>query len=157
MKRKLVIYTDGSAHHETRHGGYGVVIIEGDKETELSGGYNGVTNNQMELYGAIAALQHLYIKDYAVEDYQIAVYSDSQYVVNGFNVWSKSWELKEWKNVKNAKLWKNLKALAEGLNINFHWVRGHNGNKYNERCDVLAGIAYRQQGAKAQQKEQIET
>ena len=89
--------------------------------------------------GAIVALKEL-----AVKDKPITLYSDSSYVVNGISKgWAKSWRKKDWiksdKNpAVNPDLWAELLDLAEGLDITFRWVKGHAGNTLNERCDRLA-------------------
>ena len=146
--QELIIYTDGSAHYQTRFGGYGVVIIEKHQEIELSGGFSNVTNNMMELFAVVAALQYLLMSGYDPKQYKITIYSDSQYVVKGYNEWLPMWRRNHWKTqtkewVKNSKLWKMVAALAQGMDIKFKWVRGHNGDEYNERADKLAGEAYR--------------
>ena len=55
----IVIYTDGGCLDNPGPGGYGVVIIDGEKRIELSGGFRLTTNNRMELMACIVALQKL--------------------------------------------------------------------------------------------------
>ncbi len=94
--------------------------------------------------GAIVALREL-----EVRDKQVTLYSDSSYVVNGINKgWAKKWRRNGWiksdrKPAVNQDLWSELLELAEGLNIQFKWVKGHAGNPLNERCDQLAVAAAR--------------
>ena len=95
----------------------------------------------MEIMGVINALFYVYTNE--LIDNEIHIYSDSQYVVNGFNDWVELWKRKNWKKVKNVNYWKALLTLTAGLNIQFHWVRGHNDNKYNEKADKLAYAAYK--------------
>ena len=139
------IYTDGGARFNPGPGGYGIVQIYNGQRKELSGGFRLTTNNRMELMGCIVALRELEYRDKPVE-----LYSDSSYVVNGITKgWAKGWRKRGWvKSDKqpaiNPDLWGQLLDLVEGLDITFHWVRGHNGNPYNERCDELAVSSARQ-------------
>lgn len=135
----IVIYTDGGARFNPGPGGYGVVLIEEGKRQEFSGGYRLTTNNRMELMGCIVALRKI-----KQSKKSVTLYSDSQYVVNGITKgWARSWRQKGWiKSDKqpaiNPDLWAELLELTEGLSIHFRWVKGHNGNEFNERCDELA-------------------
>jgi ribonuclease HI len=77
---------------------------------------------------------------------RVALYTDSQYVKKGMTEWLKSWIARGWltadkKPVKNADLWQRLQAAAAGHQVEWHWVRGHNGDPGNERVDALANIA----------------
>jgi ribonuclease HI len=135
----IEIYTDGGALGNPGPGGYGIVMISGNRKKELCGGYRLTTNNRMELMGCIVALQELKQKNRP-----ITLYSDSSYVVNGINKgWAKSWRKNGWiksdkKPAMNHDLWAELLKLTEGLDIIFKWVKGHAGNPNNERCDELA-------------------
>ena len=75
--QKVIIYTDGAALGNPGPGGYGVVMLYGEKRKEISEGYKHTTNNRMELLAVIVALEHL-----KKENLHVTVYSDSQYVVN---------------------------------------------------------------------------
>ncbi len=136
---EIVIYTDGGARFNPGPGGYGVVMMEGATRHEFSGGYRLTTNNRMELMGCIVALRKL-----KKSRKSITLYSDSQYVVNGITKgWARGWRAKGWiKSDKqpavNPDLWAELLELTEGLTVDFRWVKGHNGNEFNERCDELA-------------------
>lgn len=133
------IYTDGGARYNPGPGGYGVVQIYNGQRKELSGGFRLTTNNRMELMGCIMALRELEHRDKPV-----ALYSDSSYVVNGISKgWAKSWRKRGWiktdrQPAVNPDLWGQLLDLIEDLDITFNWVKGHNGNPFNERCDELA-------------------
>lgn len=135
----ITIYTDGGARNNPGPGGYGVVQIHEGKQSELSGGFRLTTNNRMELMGCIVALRELKRKDLPIN-----LYSDSSYVVNGISKgWARGWRKRGWvksnnEPALNSDLWAELLDLIEGLDITFHWVRGHSGNPYNERCDQLA-------------------
>ncbi len=147
---EVTIYTDGGSINNPGPGGYGIVVIHEGEKKELSGGFRLTTNNRMELMGAIVALRGL-----AIRDKPITLYSDSSYVVNGISKgWAKSWRKKGWiKSDKapavNPDLWAELLDLAEGLDINFRWVKGHAGDLYNEICDTLAVAAARKGGLPA--------
>jgi len=141
------VYTDGAARgNPDGPGGYGALLQYTDAkgvmhERELSAGYKRTTNNRMELMGVIAALEAL------KKPCKINLYSDSKYVTDAFNQhWIENWLKKNWKNstnkpVKNIDLWKRLLEAAKIHEVNYIWVKGHNGHPGNERCDVLATSA----------------
>ncbi len=132
------IYTDGACSGNPGPGGYGAILVYQGRERELSGGEKQTTNNRMELTAAIAALRAL------KEPCQVTLYSDSQYLVNGFQKgWVYQWEQKNWvksdkKPVLNVDLWQELLRLFRVHQVQLVWVRGHAGHLYNERCDRLA-------------------
>ena len=92
------------------------------------------TNNRMELSAVIEALKVI------KRNCPITIFTDSQYVKRGITEWIDGW-IKNWKNVKNVDLWQELYPLSKQYNIDWQWVRGHNGDKYNERADELANLA----------------
>ena len=132
------IYTDGACRGNPGRGGWGAILVYGDREKELSGGEEITTNNRMELSAVIAALSAL------KEECSVTLTTDSQYVVNAIEKgWLVSWQEKGWRKsdksaVLNVDLWKELSTLLEKHEVEFVWVRGHNGHPYNERCDALA-------------------
>jgi len=144
---KVTIYTDGAARgNPDGPGGYGAILAYTDSkgvlhERELSQGYIRTTNNRMELMAAIAALEAL------TKPCEVELWSDSQYLVNAFNQhWIDNWIAKGWMRtksepVKNTDLWKRLLEAARPHSISWNWVRGHNGDPMNERCDALATAA----------------
>ncbi len=144
---RVIIYTDGSARgNPNGPGGYGVVMRFTDSkgvmhEMELSAGYKKTTNNRMELMGVIAGLEAL------KRPCEVEVHSDSKYIVDAFNQhWIDSWIKKGWKRsgnekVKNVDLWKRLLAAKQDHRVSFVWVKGHDGEELNERCDRLATYA----------------
>ena len=140
--QKVTIYTDGACSGNPGPGGWGIVIISKNGEQQLSGGEKLTTNNRMELMAAISALKHIY-SDENMRLQNISVYIDSQYVKNGITSWIASWKRNGWKTaskapVKNQDLWIILDELNTKLNVNWVWVKGHAGFKYNEICDKLA-------------------
>ena len=140
----ILVYTDGGCSGNPGPGGWAYVIIrnggqQGDiLAAENWGAEKATTNNRMELQAVIAALEALS----AGGDEKVFVHTDSQYVQKGITIWIKDWKKKGWKTsgkkpVKNQDLWQRLEALAAGFELNWVWVKGHAGNKYNERCDEL--------------------
>lgn len=138
---EVTIYTDGACVGNPGPGGYGVVLLGGDKRKEISGGFALTTNNRMELMGAIVGLEVLKYRC------RVVLVTDSRYVINGIEKgWAKRWRSKGWwKNKKekafNPDLWQRLLDLCEKHEVNFRWVRGHTGIPENERCDELAMAA----------------
>lgn len=137
MQQKVIIYTDGAALGNPGPGGYGVVMLFGDKRKEISEGYKYTTNNRMELLAVIVALEHL-----KKENLHVTIYSDSQYVVNSIEKkWVFGWVKKGFKDKKNEDLWRRFLPLYAKHEIKMVWVKGHAGLKENERCDELSVIA----------------
>ncbi|MBB5219381.1 MULTISPECIES: ribonuclease HI [Treponema] len=141
MSEEIVIYTDGGCLGNPGPGGWGCVILDGENENRLSGGEAQTTNNRMELSAAINALDAV-VKNPQWVSKKICVYSDSQYVKNGITSWINNWKKNGWrtaakKPVLNKELWLALDELYNQLNIEWKWVKGHAGFKYNEICDQL--------------------
>ncbi|MBP7319793.1 MAG: ribonuclease HI [Lachnospiraceae bacterium] len=144
---EVKLFTDGSARgNPDGPGGYGAVLQYQDKlgqlhEKELSGGYQKTTNNRMELMGVIRGLEALN------QPCHVTLYSDSKYVIDAFRQhWIDSWIKNNWKKsdkkpVKNIDLWKKLLKVMEPHQMDFVWVKGHDGHPENERCDLLATSA----------------
>ncbi len=136
--KDVVIYTDGACSGNPGPGGYGSVLIYKNVNKELSGYEELTTNNRMEIKAVIEALKAL------KEPCNIKLYTDSKYVSDAFNKnWLRNWLKNNWKKsnkqpVENKELWEELVSLTEDHNIEWIWVKGHNDNKYNERCDELA-------------------
>lgn len=134
----IMIHSDGGCLGNPGPGGYGAVLVYKGNRKEISDGYRLTTNNRMELLGAIVALESLKTRS------QVIVHSDSQYVVNGIEKgWAATWRRKGWikadkQRALNPDLWERLLNLCALHDARFVWVRGHNGDVENERCDVLA-------------------
>lgn len=131
------IYTDGACSGNPGPGGWGVLIISGESRKELFGGEPETTNNRMEMLAVIEALK---ATDAATP---IRLFTDSQYVKNGINQWIHSWKRNGWKTasrkpVKNKDLWLDIDALTDGRQVEWHWVKGHDGHPENEKADELA-------------------
>lgn len=137
MHPEITIYTDGACSGNPGPGGYGVVLISGPHRKEKSEGYRLTTNNRMELLAAIVALESI-IKPGS----DVKLYTDSQYIVNAVNKgWLFTWEKKNFAKKKNPDLWIRFLNSFHKHNVKLIWVRGHNDNKENERCDQLAVAA----------------
>ena len=138
MKKHFVeIYADGACSGNPGAGGFGAILKSGDKYKELSGCEKRTTNNRMELMGVISALESLKIPS------KVKVTTDSNYIVKGMTEWIAGWLRKGWKNsqkkdVLNRDLWERLLTASKPHEIEWVWVKGHNGHPENERCDVLA-------------------
>ena len=131
---RIVVYTDGASRGNPGPGGYGVVLMSGDHKKELSQGYRYTTNNRMELLSVIIALESL-----KGVGHQVLIYSDSKYVVDAVEKkWVFGWQKKGYKGKKNSDLWERFLRVYAKHDVRFKWVKGHDGNMYNERCDELA-------------------
>jgi ribonuclease HI len=140
---ELIVFTDGGCQGNPGPGGWGCVILDQGKEFQYSGGKKQTTNNQMELTAAIEALRQI-CENPQWKNRPVKVFSDSQYVKNGITSWIKKWKLNGWKtaakkDVLNKELWVQLDAYYSSLNVQWSWVKGHAGIKYNEMCDQLCG------------------
>ena len=134
------IYTDGGCRPNPGVGGWAAILLSAGRTKELSGGDPETTNNRMELMAAIQSLRAL------KRPCQVRLHTDSQYVKNGIGGWMAKWKRNGWKAagggaVKNQDLWQELDRMCAQHIIQWHWVKGHAGNEYNERCDELASAA----------------
>lgn len=139
MNQVIKIYTDGACSGNPGKGGWGaVLLISGNKPRELHGVESNTTNNQMELAAVINGLQDI------TESQDIIIYTDSIYVKKGITEWIFNWKKNGWKTaskqpVKNKILWQTLDTQVQRhKSIEWVWVKGHDGNYYNELADELA-------------------
>jgi ribonuclease HI len=156
---ELHIYTDGGCSGNPGPGGWayiilrqrlgpgsaentsqGIVVPKPEILVEKCGGAPHTTNNRMELSAALFALEML--QKLNIAPAKVAIFTDSQYVQKGMTEWLPGWKGKNWINsdkkpVKNQDLWMKLDALASLFPLRWHWVKGHDGNEFNERCDAL--------------------
>lgn len=133
---EIHIYTDGSALGNPGPGGYGIIIEWVGKGyiKEFSRGFKYTTNNRMELWAVIDALEKLKKKPM-----DVLVISDSKYVIEAVDKkWVFGWQKKNFKGKKNPDLWKRFLKIYPQHNVQFQWVKGHNDHLQNERCDQLA-------------------
>ncbi|GAB4573494.1 MAG: hypothetical protein Kow0077_16020 [Anaerolineae bacterium] len=142
-RQQIEIYTDGGCSPNPGPGGWAAILIHPQRTLELSGGETDTTNNRMELTAAVKALQSL--NQPCVIDF----YTDSEYLRRGITEWLDGWIANNWRRgkspdappVANADLWRALVDAIQRHTINWHWVKGHAGNPYNERADELASAA----------------
>ncbi len=136
-KKNVIIYTDGACLGNPGNGGWGAVLICGDNKKEIYGSHKDTTNNRMEIMAVIKSIQAIKFPC------NIEIYTDSSYVKNGITSWIHNWKKNNWKTaknkpVKNSDLWQLLDQVLGEHKISWHWVKGHNGNEFNEMADKLA-------------------
>ncbi len=136
-EQTVEMYTDGACSGNPGPGGWGVLLRFKGVEKELCGGEEETTNNRMELSAAIHGLRAL------TRPVKIDLYTDSTYVKDGITKWIHNWKKNGWKTaakkpVKNADLWQQLEDALAKHEVDWHWVKGHDGHEDNERADALA-------------------
>ncbi|MDE0725174.1 MAG: ribonuclease HI [Alphaproteobacteria bacterium] len=137
MLDNVTIYTDGACSGNPGPGGWGALMQFGAHERELKGGEPQTTNNRMELFAAIAALEAL------KRPCTVNLHTDSTYLRDGITKWIINWKRNGWKTaakkpVKNVDLWQRLEAAIQRHEIAWRWVKGHAGDPGNEAADALA-------------------
>lgn len=137
---KITIYTDGSSKGNPGPGGFGSIIIDGEKVREIGGKEDHTTNNRMEMKAVIEALKS--IKE-SSQSKNIEIYTDSSYLLNGITKWVYAWQRNNWitktkEAVMNKDLWIELLEVQNKKNISWQKVSGHSGHVYNDRCDTIA-------------------
>ncbi|WP_253299783.1 ribonuclease HI [Wolbachia endosymbiont of Chironomus riparius] len=137
VKKEVTIYTDGACSGNPGPGGWAAVILLPTQRENIFGSEENTTNNKMELMAVINGLKAL------KTSCNINLYTDSTYIKNGITEWINKWRINGWKTsnkkpVKNTELWKELYSVSLQHQINWHWVKAHNGDKYNEEADFLA-------------------
>ena len=135
--KHVEVFTDGACKGNPGPGGWGALLRMGRHEKELSGSDPATTNNRMELTAAIRALEAL------IEPCRVTLHSDSKYVLEGITRWVHGWQKNGWKTsakkpVQNAELWHELIAAVARHEVEWVWVKGHDGHAENERVDKLA-------------------
>ena len=135
--QEVTIHTDGACSGNPGIGGWAAILQHEKKQQALSGGAAHTTNNRMELQAAIEGLRSLKIPC------RVTLFTDSVYLRDGISKWVYRWKKNGWKTaakkpVKNKDLWEELVRVSEKHNIEWRWLKGHNGNPFNEECDKLA-------------------
>jgi ribonuclease HI len=138
--KQVELFTDGACKGNPGPGGWGAILRMGKHEKELSGGEAETTNNRMEMTAVIRALNAL------IEPCAVTVHTDSRYVIDGMTKWIEGWKRKGWVNaskqpVRNQDLWHDLIEAVKHHQVEWQWVKGHNGHTENERADQLASDA----------------
>jgi len=139
LTQTVEIYTDGACRGNPGPGGWGALLMSGTHKRTMHGGEPETTNNRMELTAAIEALTALKGPS------RVILHTDSKYVMDGINDWMPNWKKRSWKTaakkpVKNKDLWQALDAAIARHEIDWRWVKGHNGNAGNEAADELANL-----------------
>jgi ribonuclease HI len=139
VKKTVEIFTDGACRGNPGNGGWGVLLRYGETEKTLHGGELMTTNNRMELMAVIKGLEAL------SKSCEVAITTDSKYVLSGITEWIDNWKMRNWKTVAkkpvlNVDLWKQLDQLVAGHQIEWNWVKGHSGHRENEIADELANL-----------------
>lgn len=141
---RVLAYTDGSCSGNPGPGGWGVALgyyNSASKEVSgrlcLLGGEISTTNNRMEMMAALKVLELVSAST------EVVLCTDSQYVQKGMTEWLPIWKRKNWRNsarkpVLNKDLWQQLDAITQVREVQWRWVRGHDGNAGNELADELA-------------------
>ena len=137
--KTIEIYTDGACRGNPGPGGWGVLLIAGRHRKTMHGGEPETTNNRMELTAAIEALNAL------KKSSKVILHTDSKYVMDGINEWMANWKKRGWKTaakkpVKNQDLWMALDEATQRHEIQWKWVKGHDGDPGNEAADELANL-----------------
>ena len=130
------IFTDGACSGNPGPGGWAALLRYQGHEKEISGGELATTNNRMEMTAVIEGLSAL------KKPSRVKLYTDSQYVQRGVTEWMKGWKAKGWPaRIKNQDLWMRIDSEISRHDVQFIWVRGHDGHIENERVDKLAVAA----------------
>jgi len=137
----ITIYTDGACDPNPGPGGWAALITSPQGEKTLTGSEPFTTNNRMELTAAVKALQSL------PADSLVVLYTDSTYLMRGITEWLPNWIKRNWRTtsgkVLNRDLWEELLSATQTHQVDWRWLRGHAGQRYNERVDRLARNAIR--------------
>lgn len=141
--KEIIVYTDGSCFPNPGYGAWAAIITNVDPPQYYQGTQTQATNNQMELAGILHVLSLLPTND----PHKVTLYSDSQYVVKSINYWMDKWERHQWRRkekgsgyvpIKNAELFQKLAQYRKCHKIVAVWIRGHNGDYWNNECDLIA-------------------
>lgn len=134
----LIYYTDGGCYPNPGNGTWAFVCTE--PYIEVSGSEKETTNNRMEIMAIMEAIKH----GLSLKAEKIHIFTDSQYCQMAFTFWIEKWAKKAWKDKKNVDLFKELLRIkmSNKGKIEVHWVKGHNGNEYNEIADKLVRQKY---------------
>lgn len=138
--KEITIYTDGACSKNPGPGGWGALLIYNGSRKTINGGESETTNNRMEIMAALQALKHLKVPCKG------KLYTDSKYLQQGVTEWMANWKKNNWRSsgktpIKNLDLWQELDGELTKHQIEFHWVKAHNGHPENEFVDELARIA----------------
>lgn len=143
-KPVVKIYSDGACWGNPGPGGWGAILITPGHSKELSGAEKLTTNNRMEITAALEGLKALN------QPSVVHFFTDSSYLVNAATIWLPGWKARGWRRkdgvLLNADLWQELDREMAKHQVSWTWVKGHAGDRYNERADELANDAIRKLG-----------
>lgn len=168
VNQPILIYSDGSSLRNPGSSGLAYIIRYMDDlndgsmpqytDIECAKGYRLSTNNRMEMMAAIEALGHTLNLIQTNNNFstvrQIDLHSDSEYLCKAINnKWIEKWQQNGWMTsgyrgqqpmpIKNKDLWEKIITLQNqfrtmNIALTISWLKGHNGDEYNEKCDKLA-------------------
>ncbi len=137
----VAIYTDGACDPNPGAGGWAALLRYKGSDKKLTGSKPDTTNNRMELTAAVQALQAL------KRPSRVDLFTDSEYLRRGITEWLPRWRARNWRRkggaLANVDLWQALSAATQSHQIEWHWVRGHAGDRNNRLVDRLARQAIR--------------
>lgn len=137
----VVIYTDGACDPNPGAGGWAALLRYKGRDKKLTGSEPDTTNNRMELTAAVQALQAL------KRPSRVDLFTDSEYLRRGITEWLPRWRARNWRRkggaLANVDLWQALSAATRSHQIEWHWVRGHAGDRNNRLVDRMARQAIR--------------
>lgn len=148
FENKIQVYTDGSYLGSTKKAGWAYVVVKNiDGElcivNEKSGPVIGEkqTNNRGEFEAIAGVLENRDIDNFCI-------YSDSKYCIDSLTKWVVGWSKNGWVTanstpVKNKDLIIRCLNMMNIKNVQFHHIKAHSGNKFNDRADFLAKQAAR--------------
>jgi len=135
--KQVRLTTDGACIDNPGPGGWACVLRYKNHARELSGAEQNTTNSRMELRAVIEGLRAL------KNPCAVLVRTDSKYVRDGIMKWIRKWKSKDWIQIKNRELWQEIERLKRMHKVSCDWIKGHAGDKDNERCHFLAHAAAR--------------
>ena len=127
-------YTDGSCNNlsANKEGGAAYLILLNGKEIlRRSKALIHTTNNRAEMLAIISAVKRCPIGA------DIVIHTDSKYAIFSFGHRKRISD-----SVKNSDLIHLYRKEAAQKKVNFEWVKGHNGDRYNEIVDSMANGEY---------------
>lgn len=143
---RVALFTDGACRGNPGPGAWAYIvqrstgdIIEKDAKHDKY-----TTNNKMELQAIISGLKSLLkYQEKSRSIFEIWVYTDSKYAVDGMKSWVAGWKKKGWKKAdnkppENLELWQELDKFNNNTSIVFNWIKGHAGHPQNEYVDQMA-------------------
>jgi ribonuclease HI len=144
-KQSITIFTDGSCHTQSKTGGWASIIMIDSNKIVLQGTTLDTTHQRMELTAVLESLK--YLERNGRIRHEIAIYSDSQYVVDLLKrkegLLQSNYRTKKFKPVRNADLVKELVDFMNLSNIHFVKIRSHQKlsdpeSRLNREVDVLS-------------------